>query len=252
MLFQRSLIPISLLCLLAPSASTNLDAEIASLSKDLSIEKADSDFVISLDRRFIDELASKFAHSSQEDLTVKIFPSRLFSFTSDLGITTTQNYLDITSGSGSLNIKEARIISISNGRINTYLSLSGKLRSTVQGKYFGFGYTAEPDIRVVMQEHLPLCLETAGKNSQLRPTAKTLTAKVDFSLPISVLGTNLDTARELQLNAASLLKPVSMPSNIKFEKISIENITYTAEQGKLKLHGKLSLTIDKNLAINDE
>src|SRR5215467_491896 len=73
------------------------DSDINSLSEDLRAEK---DFSIAIDGRFLSKLAEQLADASTRDVLIKVLPGRLYSSESNLGFAKYQNYLDLDGGTG--------------------------------------------------------------------------------------------------------------------------------------------------------
>lgn len=241
---MRSLVS-TLLLLLSLTVQNSLDSEIAALSSDLNTTQngIKNDFAVTIDRRLLSEIATRFARASQVDVRIKVLPGRLFSSTSDLGFAKYQNYLDIVGGGGTLNLRDARVLSVSEGRVVVYADLGGRLKTEARGRHIGFSYTTEPDIGVVLRDQLPFSLEPSGAGFHLRPTAKNVTARLNINVPVSISGSNLSTEKDIQLNAASVLKPIPLPSlvdpQMQGRKLVIENLSYSADAGKLRLGGRV-------------
>lgn len=242
---MRSLISTLLLILLSLAVQKSTDDEIATLSSDLNTIQngTKNDFAVTLDRRLLNEIATRFARASQVDVRIRVLPGRLFSSTSDLGFAKYHNYLDIVGGGGTLDLKDARVLSVSGGRVVVYADLGGRLKTEAQGRHIGFKYTTEPEIGVVVRNQLPFSLEPSGTGFHLRPTAKNVTARLNINIPVSISDRNLSTDREVQLNTASILKPIPLPSlvdpQMQGHKLVIEQLSYSADAGKLRLGGRV-------------
>ena len=243
---MRSLATLLSILLSLLTAQSSLDAEISTLSSDLSTTQNGirNDFAVTIDRRLLSEIATRFARASQVDVRIKVLPGRLFSSTSDLGFAKYQNYLDIVGGGGALDLRDARALSVSDGRVVVYADLSGRLKTEAKGRHIGFNYTTEPDIGVTLRDQIPFSLEPSGVGFHLRPTAKNVTAKLNINVPVSISGSNLSTNRDVQLNTASILKPIPLPSLIDQQmqerQLVIERLFYSAEAGKLRLGGRVA------------
>src|SRR5262249_10849810 len=144
-----------------------------SLSEDLRAEK---DFSIAIDGRFLSKLAEQLADASTRDVLIKVLPGRLYSSESNLGFAKYQNYLDLDGGTGYADLRQATIEEIDNGNIRMLIDMVGQVKAQAHGKQVGFAYNTTPEIGMKMHDHITLVLEGAGGQFQLRPTAKQLTA----------------------------------------------------------------------------
>src|SRR5437773_2265053 len=138
---------------------TGLDAEINFLSADLNSNK---DLAVSIDQRFLANLTDQLAKASTHDLLIKVLPSRLMSSQSDLGFAKYQNYLDLDGGNGSVDLREANIEGIKNGRIHVLIDLAGLVKTQAHGQEIGFNYSATPEIGVNRRDRVAFVIEPSN------------------------------------------------------------------------------------------
>jgi hypothetical protein len=222
----------------------SLDAEINALSRNLSSERH---LMAEIDGRFLADITAKLARASRRDILIKVLPGRLMSSQSDLGFAKYDNYLDLKGGSGSVDLREATLENIKDGRINVLIDLAGQVKAQAQGKQIGFNYSATPDIGVSMHDRVAFLIEPSGEEFFLRPQAKELIAHLDIGVLVDALGTKLNTSRDMPVDIAKLMRPIKLPHLIspdlrlpgRSRAIVLTNIGYRAEGGKLQLNADL-------------
>jgi hypothetical protein len=226
-------------------AASSLDAEINMLSRDLTTEK---NLTVAVDQRFLRSIADQIAKASTRDLRIRVLPGRIYSSQSDLGFAKYQNYLDLKGGDGTIDLREASIEGIREGRIQVLINLNGRIKAQAEGKQIGFNYNATPDIGVRVRDQISLVIEAAGGGFQLRPAAKELIARLDIGVNIDALGTKFNTTQDVPVDVAKLLLPIKLPNIVsprmrlpgEAREIVLTSVGYRAEGGKLQLSADLS------------
>jgi hypothetical protein len=226
----------------------SLDDEINALSKELSTEK---NLTVSVAQHFLGDLTRQLAKASTRDLQIKVLPGRLYSSQSDLGFAKYQNYLDLKGGDGAIDLSEATIEGIRDGRIQMLVNLNGQVKAQAQGKQIGLNYNATPDIGVSMRDRIAFFIEPSGGEFRLRPVAKQLVAHLDIGVTIDALGTKLNTSQDMPIDVAKFIQPIKLPNIVspslhlpgEARSIVLTNVGYQAENGKLRLSADLNFQV---------
>lgn len=236
-----------------PSSSTttllegtdSLDKEIDILSRDLQASK---DFAINANDRLLNSLVSQYVKASMRDIVIKLLPCRVLSSQSDLGFAKYDNYLDIDSGDGIVDFRDAEIRDINNGQIQLYIDTVGQIQAQAHGQQVGFKYQTMPQIGVNFKDQLSFTLESNNGDFFIKPLPKRVNIHFDISVPVSMLGTNLNTSQNFPVDVATIMKPVKLPNlistNVKLPKgtreVTLTEVNYKAEGKTLRLEANLS------------
>jgi hypothetical protein len=245
--FLSSFVLLFLLLVYIPAfarQTATLDVDINNLSRDLGTEKH---LAVDIDQDFLGEVTAKLAKASRRDLLIKVLPGRLMSSQSDLGFAKYDNYLDLKSGGGTVDLREADVQGIKNGRIHVLIDMAGKVKAQAQGKQIGFNYNAAPEIGITVHDRLAFVVESAGEDFLLRPTAKQLIAHLDIGVAIDALGTSVNTSRDMPIDVANMMRPIKLPKIVSpslslpggNRSIVLTGVGYRAEDGKLQLNANL-------------
>jgi hypothetical protein len=228
----------------ANSAST-LDSEINQLTTNLTSKK---DLSLRLERRFLARLMAAYARASTQDLLVKLLPARLFSSQSDLGFARYENYLDIETGQGTLDLRDADLELLENGRGQCLVDLTGQFQGQARGRQLGINYTANPQVSLSLKEQFSFQLENTAQGYQLSPVNKPITVHLNLAVPVPQLGTSLKLNRDVVLQTSNLLRPLPLPTIyatglqlLDNRSLTLTDLDYFADQDQLWLGANLKI-----------
>lgn len=248
---QQSTQPLAPAKPLAPvdeQLGAQLDNEIEDLAQRLQF-RTDKNIFFRVERRFLSYLAEQVAKASSRDLLIKLLPSRVLSTKSDVGFAKYDNYLDIESGDGNIDLRDGDVESIQRGRISCFLDLIGQVQARARGKQLGFDYTTTPQIGITLKDQIIFIIEPAGNEFRLRPAAKQLNARFDISVPIPGIGRDFNTTQNVPFDASSAIKPIPLPNVLNTElnllgkprKLSLSNTAYRAEDDRFQFEADITL-----------
>jgi hypothetical protein len=224
-----------------------LDADIDALGENLRIDK---DLSVSVNRRFLNELATQFANASPQDLLIKVLPCRVMSNTSDLGFAKYQNYLDLEGGDGFVDLRAASVEGIKNGRIHVLVDAAGLIKTAARGKEIGIGYNAAPQIGVSLHDSIAFVIEPAEGEFRLRPLAKRLNVHLDINVDVPMVGKTVNASQDMPFDIASVMRPITLPNVISTDlrlpkqtrSLALTDAGYQAENGKLRFEANLNFS----------
>ncbi len=126
------------------------------------------------------------------------------------------NYVDIDTGSLSIDLKKFRFVDFTSNVVNAEVEIEGRGAIGVSGKYLGVPATASPQVHFYLNEQLQFTISTADSDYiRLTPLPKTVLLKTKIT--IAMLGWNIPYYREIPLHAEDLVRPVLIPSALRSE-----------------------------------
>lgn len=163
-------------------------------------------------REAMNRILSAFAQNRTDDITIDFLPTRPLwkEDKSVLGMTYS-NYVDVESGTIAVNLKSFRFDKFDANGADASIELEGTGNIGVSGKYTGIPASATPNVQFYLfdQVHFDI-FPTDSDYVILKPQPKMITLKTKIS--ISLLKLELPYYREIPLQVADLIKPVSIPA----------------------------------------
>ncbi|MBL8148873.1 MAG: hypothetical protein JNN15_02970, partial [Blastocatellia bacterium] len=150
-------------------------------------------------------------------------------------------------GSGSADLRDARVESIKNSKLQLYVDFAGRVKSQARGKQIGFDYTADPDIGVSLKDRLQFVVEPSAKGFQLRVVPKKLNMHLDIVVRVPMIGKDVNSSRDVEIDSTAIIKPIDLPTvlspNVTFgknRKLVLKNFYYRAESDRMQFAADLN------------
>ncbi|MFA6468744.1 MAG: hypothetical protein WCW35_07590 [Bacteroidota bacterium] len=125
------------------------------------------------------------------------------------------NYVDIDTGMLDIDLKKFVFTDFSGNNIDAAIEVEGTGTIKASGKYTGVPATVSPQIHFYLNEQIKFAVTADSDFIRLIPVPKIVLLKTRVT--VSLLGWNVPYYKEISLQIAELIKPVSIPSAVRSE-----------------------------------
>ncbi len=125
-----------------------------------------------------------------------------------------KNYLNIDGGEINLNLTDFHFNSFTQNKLSANLRIEGIGKISISGKYTGIPASASPDVNLDLNETVEFTINTTDSGSIiLKPVPKMINLHIKFY--INLLAWKIPWNETQQFALESLIKPMTIPTNIK-------------------------------------
>lgn len=179
----------------------------------------------------INKILDKFVSNRTDDIVIKFnnTPKIFLEEKSTLGIKYT-NYVDINSGTISVNLKSLKFDSFSGNVISGTIEVEGSGDIGVSGQYMGVPASVKPKVTLYLSEPVQFTIAPTGVGMvTLTPKPKQL--KLKTKIAISMLSLNLPWYQEVPLKLEELVKPMQFPIAMQSDfNLPVPSSTFSSNQ----------------------
>jgi hypothetical protein len=201
----------------------------------------DRDMEVRIDTRALDRILHAVSHNRSDDIRISLPAMRhlIEQKKHALGIPYT-NYVDIDSGKFNLNIKEFRIVTAENNSLRIFMSIAGKGRISVSGKYIAVPASATPTIKIQAEDTIRFVLKKSSEHGiALVPQKQNIPLEITVS--IRLLAWDVPYKHNMSIAVDKIIQPIPIPLYVS-STLSMPALKSSPDQALRFVKSKLNIS----------